>query len=124
MFSCSQNKLFTVEKNGVNQPFEKVYKIDLSNDTLYLNARSNLKIEGEYFRVLDNSEKKLLLEEIEKLNLNNINNSNGGSNYIFYYKDNNEEVNVYLTGMIPKECKLFVRELENMIGNSNWIKIE
>lgn len=121
-FSCTQNKLFTVEKNGGSQPFEKSYKIKLSHDTLFLNARSNFKLEGEFFKVLDKKEYKNTLENIDNMNLGDIKNSNNGSNLIFYYKDKKEEVKVNLNGFIPKDCKLFIRELEQFIDNSTWNK--
>ena len=124
LFSCTQNRVFTAEKNGGNQPFDKAYKVRLSNDTLFLSARINLKIEGEFFRIMNKKEKKVFLAKVDDFDISSIKNSYNGSKYIFHYKDKKEEFNRNISGLVPKKCKLFMKDLEKLINESNWVKNE
>lgn len=58
LLSCSQNKYFQFENNGGGMPHSALYKITLSNDTLFLLGIEKLKFSGDYYIILDKKEKK------------------------------------------------------------------
>lgn len=82
--------------------------------------------EGTFYNTIDRKEKKELLNEVENLNLNYLDfpKSAIGNQFFFYYKDSKIEIKRNVGRLIPKNYKMFIQYMDEIVKKHNWKKYE
>lgn len=121
--ACKSPDVFTVQRNGAPLPRSKQYYIMLKQDTLFLDARSNMKIEGNFFYVLPKEKKKEIWNQIHHLDFSLTSDQHGDGSEVFVFELITKKINEknVISGLIPKPYKEIITEIERMIATEEWI---
>ncbi len=130
-FSCQTSRSFSMECNGQAMPGQKLYKLELSNDTLKLKATRvpGMDRNESYVCTVGKKEQKTIWKQLETLNFEDAmgkrQGMDGGLTYKLTYFKGQELKQKTLIGFISKADKTFIEFLENdIISQNDWIKNE
>ena len=122
--ACTSVKTFSLESNG-NMPRLKVYQLNLSGDSLLLNATANMDLRGKYVRLLERGEQQEIMHKMEALNFEASKSKplDGGRFYIIKYSRGKQNYSKSMTGFIPAPDQEFINFIETtVIKNAVWTK--